>query len=202
MRKGFYLVVICIGLSIKPFAQSQADSVFQPVDSYRTGKQIGFFRYGLSFLLPFNQAGNPVVFPGLTLSPGLRIFQTDNFIFSLSFPITAWGTFKYDYLLGIDLPIMIDVNIRTTPVDNQKSNAGFIVGIGYAYIDAVNNYDSQEGIYKRADFWGWRVEFGIDIGKENEQNDRDILFLSYGRSLADRRFWMIGLGVQITAHKF
>lgn len=193
--------MICMGLYLKPFAQNGADTASLHGDSPGTGKKIGYMRYGFSVLLPFNQQGNPVIFPGLTLAPGIRVFQTDNFIFSLSVPITTWGTFKYDYLLGIDLPIMIDVNIGAAAAGDQRSGMGYILGIGYAYTDAVNNYDGKEGIYRRSDFWGLRIEFGIDIGIENNDNDRDILFVNYGRSLADRRFWMVGISLQVMMHK-
>lgn len=202
MKRILCLLLFCILLEIKLFAQTGADSVSRTTDETTTGKKIGYLRYGISILLPFNQQGNPIIFPGLTVAPGLRVFQTNNFIFSLNVPITTWGTFKYDYLLGIDLPIMIDVNIGAAAAGEQRSGMGFIVGIGYAYTDAVNNYDGEEGIYRRSDFWGWRLEFGIDIGKENQDNDRDILFVHYGRSLADRRFWMVGIGLQVMLHKF
>jgi hypothetical protein len=201
MKKNLSLLVICVGLYGIPFAQSSADSLSPFINSTGTGKKIGYMRYGFSVLLPFNQQGNPVIFPGLTIAPGLRVFQTNDFIFSLSFPITAWGTFKYDYLLGIDIPAMIDINIGAAAAGDQRSKMGYIVGFGYGYIDAVNNYDNEEGMYKRSDFWSWRIEFGIDIGKENNDNDRDILFLNYGRSLSDRRFWMVGLSLQVMMHK-
>jgi len=45
---------------------------------------------------------------------------------------------------------------------------------------------------------GWIVPIG---GAENKENDRDILFLNYGRSLSDRRFWMVGLSLQVMLHK-
>ncbi len=201
MRSVFCLFLFCTGVLSGLFAQTQTDTILHAADTIPAKKGLAYFRGGISFLLPFNQQGNPVVFPGLTIAPGLRIIQNEHYILSLSVPITAWGTFKYDYLLGIDIPFMLDFNIGSAAGGNQKFSSGFVVGIGYAYMDAVNNYDSEEGIYKRSEFWGWRVQVGIDIGKEDEQNDRDILFLSYGRNLADRRFWMVGISVQLMISK-
>jgi hypothetical protein len=201
MRKVICLLLFCSGVLTGVFAQNQSDTALKAADGLKTKKGLAYFRGGISFLLPFTQQGNPVVFPGVTIAPGLRLIQNDQFIMSLSVPITAWGTFKYDYLLGIDIPFMLDFTIGSATGENQKNSSGFVVGIGYAYMDAVNNYDSGEGIYKRSEFWGWRVQVGIDIGKENAENDRDILFLSYGRSLADRRFWMVGIGVQLMISK-
>jgi hypothetical protein len=81
------------------------------------------------------------------------------------------------------------------------STVGFIAGAGMAYINAVNNYDNIEGELRRADFWGYRLQFGIDMGKENVGNDRDILLLTYGRSFTDRRNWIIGISFQIMISK-
>jgi hypothetical protein len=92
---------------------------------------------------------------------------------------------------------MLDFNLGASAANDNKSTVGFIVGAGMAYIDAVNNYDNVEGYLKRADFWGYRMQFGIYIGMDNQQNDRDILFLTYGRGIANRKCWLVGISVQV-----
>jgi hypothetical protein len=41
-------------------AQSIAETVSPPIDTARVKKQIGYFRYGISILIPFNKDANPV----------------------------------------------------------------------------------------------------------------------------------------------
>jgi hypothetical protein len=191
MNKIFYLLII--------YGVFQSNLKAQ--DTSVSKKQIIYFRVGASLLIPFNQQGNPVIFPALTFVPGIRILEEDNFIVSLSVPISFMGTFKTDLLMGIDFPVMLDFSFGAAAANNNKSTVGFVAGAGMAYIDAVNNYDNIEGYYKRADFWGYRLQLGIDIGKESNGNDRDILFLTYGRSMIDRRNWMIGISFQLMLSK-
>jgi hypothetical protein len=202
MQKGFLLFLICLVLSTRLCAQTITESAPRPSDSSGLKNQLGYLRLGLSFLVPFNQQSNPVIFPAITVAPGIRIMQTKDFILSLSVPLSVMGTFKYDYLLGIDLPFMLDFNLGAAAGNDQKSTVGFILGAGYAYIDAVNNYNGEEGVYKRADFWGCRFQFGMDIGKEDSQNDRDIIMLSFGRGFTNSRLWMIGLSFQVLTSRF
>jgi hypothetical protein len=47
------------------------------------------------------------------------------------------GTFKNDYLLGIDLPFMLDFNLGAATGNDQKSTVGFILGAGYLWASLV-----------------------------------------------------------------
>jgi len=201
MSKIIILLIICFVFYSNLNAQDSSAFAIYPIDSPVSKKQIFYFRVGASLLIPFNQQSDPVIFPALTFVPGIRILEENNFIVSLSVPISLMGTFKTDLLLGIDVPVMLDFSFGAAAANNNRSTVGFVAGAGMAYIDAVNNYDNMEGYLKRADFWGYRLQFGIDIGKENEGNDRDIIFLTYGRSLADRRNWMIGISFQMMLSK-
>ena len=193
--------MICCVFQSNLKAQDPSSYALDPIDSPERKRQILYLRLGVSLLFPINRESNPVIFPALTIVPGIRILEENNFIVSLSAPISLMGTFKTDLLLGIDLPLMLDFSFGAATANKNLSTVGFVAGAGMAYIDAVNNYDNTDGYYKRANFWGYRLQFGIDVGKENVGNDRDILFLTYGRSLTDRRNWMIGISFQVMLSK-
>jgi hypothetical protein len=181
MRKVPALLITCFLLHAPVYAQ----------------EKLGYFRGGVSLYFPENGPSDLVVFPAFTLGPGIRVIQTKDFILSLSCPISFGATYKTDLFAGIDLPVMVDLNLGSAAANDEKAKAGFIIGAGVSYINAVNYYDNDEQRVVRSAFWGLRFEFGIVIGKEKENNSRDLLLFSYGQSMMNSQASVIGISFQV-----
>lgn len=201
MNKFLFLLIIWSVFHGDLMAQDSSPFAMHAIDSSVRKRQVFYFRVGVSLLFPVNQQSDPVIFPSITLVPGIRIIEENNFIVSLSAPISVYGTVKSDFVMGIDCPLMLDFSFGAAAANNRKSTVGIVAGAGMAYINAANYYDNISGNMTRADFWGYRFQFGIDVGKDNGENDRDIIFLTYGRGLTDRRNWMVGISFQLMVGK-
>jgi hypothetical protein len=151
---------------------------------------IGYFKAGLGLQTAWTDEDQIAFFPGITVSPGIRMIQGKDFALTLSAPITFGATLKSDIYAGFDLPAMIDLSIASAADNDPKSKLGFVVGAGVAYFYITNNYD--EGIPEKihTEFWGWRFQSGISLGNFG---GKSLFLVSYGRIMTGNKGLVFGL---------
>lgn len=174
MKETLCIILICVITTTNAGAQ----------------KSIGYFRLGVTLLTSIED-DNPILFPGITIVPGLRIIQRKNFLVSISTPITLGSIFENDTYLGIDAPAMLDLSFFSATGNNEKAHAGFIVGGGMAYLNIRSLYDDVDG-HK---FWGYRFHAGLSFGK-GDSGDRTLILLSFAKSATRHQGKVIGISVQ------
>jgi hypothetical protein len=179
MKKAFFLPV-CL-LLFSAFVRAQF-----PEKAF-------YFRGGVSLFTPWHRNEEVTIFPGFTLAPGIRTVQNDNFAFTVSIPITIGATFKSDAFLGIDLPLMGDISFGSATGNNGKKKTGGLIGGGLAYLNVVNNYESNDRSH--TEFWGYRFHAGVSFAGD-ETGTCALLLASFGKSMDDTKAYVIGLSIQ------
>ena len=155
---------------------------------------IGYFKAGVGLQTAWTDEDHILFFPGITISPGIRMIQGKEFALTLSTPITFGATFKSDTWAGFDLPAMVDFSIASAADNDLKSKLGFVVGAGVAYFYATNYYDEELFEKVHTEFWGWRFQSGISLGKFGE---KCLLLFSYGRSMSGNNGHVFGIHIQL-----
>ncbi|HCW09206.1 MAG TPA: hypothetical protein DGG95_17755 [Cytophagales bacterium] len=145
-----------------------------------------YLRAGLSLFVAENKPGGDLIFfPGLTISPGIRLMNGDKFALSLSSPLSIGGSGNNLRYFGFDGPLMFDISLGSAAGNNDKTNFGVIMGAGVAYLYAENvstDYNTGLREFSSADFFGPRFQFGFSFKKQDD-NSAPMLLFSYGRSL-------------------
>ena len=178
-------------LSLKAITQINDTLQFKPHKAYKAG----YLRLGLSLFTSWlsNDDDKVVIFPALTVTPGLNLVQGKNFSAAITFPISVGFSIKTNTYFGVDLPGMFEINIGSAAGNNENSNLGFMLGAGGAYHYSENYYlDDYDRV--KSDFWGYRFHFGVSWGKDFS-GDKTLLLVSYGRGISDNRKNIIGIGI-------
>lgn len=128
--------------------------------------------------------GDLIFFPGLTVAPGLRLMQGDNFVMTLSTPLSFGLSGRTISYFGIDVPAMIDVSFGSAAGNTSHSKVGVVLGAGWAYLYAENvSTDLSTGVqgFSSADFYGPRVQVGLSFASGGDRSAPMVMF-SYGAS--------------------
>jgi len=149
-----------------------------------------YARAGLSFFEAYNPSQTHTVYaPGVTVALGVRMLQGKNAAVTVSFPITA-GWNRQNVFFDIDLPAMIDLHLGCAAGNNQRSQVGFVMGAGMAYLYASNNRDRNT-----IHVGGLRYQAGISFGRRNH-DARNLILASYGRSTTPSHNQIVGISFQ------
>ena len=151
---------------------------------------------GASLFFPWDYHSDVAVFPGITLTPGLRLIQNKNFALVLNLPLTL-GTSKTDFYLGIDLPAMLSFHFGSAAANNENSKFGLILGAGAAYINVVNFYDDVAAEKIHTEFWGYRFNAGISFKADKQDGDIPAIIFSFGRSVNGKDAYVAGVAIHL-----
>jgi hypothetical protein len=154
---------------------------------------IGYFKAGLGLQTAWTDEDHIAFFPGITVGAGIRMIQGKDFELILSAPITFGATLKSHVFAGFDLPAMIDLNIASAAHNNSESKLGFVVGAGVAYFYITNYYDDEIPEKIHIEFWDWRFQSGISLGRFGENR---LFTVSYGRSMTGNNGHVFGMHAQ------
>lgn len=154
-----------------------------------------YFRAGSTLLAAWDDASETVLFPGITLTPGLRLLQRKNFLASISMPITTGATFENNTFWGVDVPIMMDLSFFSATGNNKKARAGFMLGAGMAYINIQSRYDDINSSRIHNEFLGYRFHAGVSFGK-GDSGDRIVILLIFGKNVTSRPGKVFGISLQ------
>lgn len=165
-------------------------------------KDIFYARFGGNLFFSGNNESDLFVLPSITFAPGIRIAQSKNFAMVMAAPISVGSSLRSysNSYLGIDAPLMLELNLGSAAGNNDKSHFGFMMGAGAAYHYAGNYFDNYNGPnedFRHLDFWGYRLESGISFGKGDDGNQIMVLF-NYGRGFTAEKNTVIGAGLVFT----
>jgi hypothetical protein len=98
---------------------------------------------------------------------------------------------------GLDVPAMLEFNFGAAAGNSATSGVGFMLGAGAGY-QAVGSYNNStfddEDRSSDMDFWGYRLNFGISLGKD-PTGDRSMIAASFGKSFTRDKKYTISIGV-------
>lgn len=166
-------------------------------NKYVFSQQTHFYaNVGASVFFPWDYHSDVAVFPGITLTPGLRLIESKSFALVLNFPLTLGGTSKTDTYLGIDLPAMLNLHFGSA-ANNENSKFGLILGAGAAYINVVNFYNNVASEKIHTEFWGYRFNAGISLKADKQDGDVPAIIFSFGRSINGKDAYVAGVAIHL-----
>lgn len=165
-----------------------------------------YLRAGLTLFFPWESHGDELFFPSLSIAPGFRIVQGNDFALIATLPVSAGivlNTWNDSYF-GFDVPAMLELHFASATGNSLKNRAGFMLGAGAGYHFAGDyrypyHYDYEDPNlyeYRQLDFWGYRLMAGVSFGKDaTGAGDRLMILGQFGQSLASEKKYTIGIGI-------
>lgn len=194
-------LVIILSVLLGLFASSESVS-------QKKYASVVYVRAGLTAFVPWEEHGETLFFPGLTIGPGLRIIQGRDFALVATLPVTVGAAFaEWDYsYLGVDVPAMLECHFGSSTGNTDKP-MGFMLGAGVGYHYAGEyyydyydyDYEDHDGENRQLDFWGLRLAAGVTFGKDQAGNgDRMMIMAQYSKNLASEKKYTAGLGFYLS----
>lgn len=165
-------------------------------------RDIFYARFGGNLFFSGSKESGLFFLPAVSFAPGIRMAQSKDFAMVLATPVSVGSSIRSygTSYLGIDAPLMVEINMGSAAGNNGKSHFGFMMGAGAAYHYAgnyLNPYNEPFGGFRHLDFWGYRLESGISFGKSDNGSQVMLLF-NFGRGFTSQKNTVVGAGLVFT----
>ena len=186
MRKLFLLAIICLGNSTQIRAQKRSPFSLSA---------------GISLFVGSKTGSGTTLLPSITVGPGVKFLQAQDFSIALDVPVTAGWNFKHGTYFGIDVPAMINFQFGSAAGNNENAKFGIIAGAGAGYTNFANYHEITTtpilttSITAHTEFWGYRLKLGASFKPDAESSFVPSVVLNFGKSINGNGGYVFGISL-------